>query len=140
MLTSYRIVATVPLSALFILFDFVVWNPEHPETKRNLMFLDVASGYFSRLDLAWDGLLSTSVVGEFARLARSYVQEVQSRQDGGRGFASNEGHDAPQNLTEGGQVQSQTLEYGMVRRCANSNTIGRADADESRAKREHWIL
>jgi hypothetical protein len=70
----------VPLSALFILFDFVVHNPTHPETATNLALLDVAAGYFSRLEYATGGSLPSSLLSDFAHIARQFVRDVQSGQ------------------------------------------------------------
>lgn len=68
----------IPLSALFILFDFVVHNPSHPETNTNLALLDVAAGYFSRLEYATGGSLPSSLLSDFAHIARQFVRDVQS--------------------------------------------------------------
>lgn len=70
----------MPLSALFILFDFVVHNPFHPETNTNLALLDVAAGYFSRLEYATGGSLPASLLSDFAHIARQFVRDVQSGQ------------------------------------------------------------
>lgn len=69
----------MPLSALFILFDFVVHNPNHRETRSNLALLDVASGYFSRLEYATEGSLPSSLLSDFAHIARQFVRDVQSK-------------------------------------------------------------
>ena len=74
-----RIWGSIPLSALFILFDFVVHNPTHPETKSNLSLLGVAAGYFCRLEYASGGSLPSSLLSEFAHIARQYVQDLESR-------------------------------------------------------------
>ncbi|KAK1851791.1 fungal specific transcription factor [Colletotrichum chrysophilum] len=36
--------AIMPLSALFILFDFIIYNPLHPDVRSNLTLLDIAVG------------------------------------------------------------------------------------------------
>ncbi|RSM04486.1 hypothetical protein CEP52_006795 [Fusarium oligoseptatum] len=46
-LTSMILLYHMPIAAMFILFDFVVYNPGHVETKKNLSFLDIAAGYFA---------------------------------------------------------------------------------------------
>lgn len=68
----------MPLTALFILFDFIVYNPTHPETRRNLSLLGAVAGYFCRLEFASDGVLQTSLLLDFAHIARDYVQGVES--------------------------------------------------------------
>jgi hypothetical protein len=81
MLTFYhRILAIMPISALFILFELVVHNPNHPETDSNLALLDVASGHFSRLEYESNGSLPGSLIAEFAHLARQHVRDVQEQQ------------------------------------------------------------
>lgn len=67
----------MPLSALFVLFDFVVHNPYHPESSTNLKFLDVAGAYFTRLEYATGSSLPSSLVAEFALIARQFVRDIQ---------------------------------------------------------------
>ncbi|KAL1982398.1 hypothetical protein VTN96DRAFT_1368 [Rasamsonia emersonii] len=76
--TPIWMLGVIPLSALFILFDFVVHNPSHPETNTNLALLDVAAGYFSRLEYATGGSLPSSLLSDFAHIARQFVRDVQS--------------------------------------------------------------
>ncbi|KAL1629747.1 hypothetical protein SLS56_005270 [Neofusicoccum ribis] len=75
---SIRMLGAMPLAALFILFDFVIHNPGHAETKVNLAFLDVAAGHFSRLEFASGGSLPSSLLSEFTHIARQHVQDVAS--------------------------------------------------------------
>jgi hypothetical protein len=63
---------------MFILFDFVVHNPSHPETNTNLALLDVAAGHFSKLEYASDGSVPGSLFSEFARIARQFDQDGRS--------------------------------------------------------------
>ena len=74
-----RVLGSMPLSALFILFDFVVHNPSHPETKSNLSLLGVAAGYFCRLEYASAGSLPSSLLSDFTHIARQYVQDSESK-------------------------------------------------------------
>jgi hypothetical protein len=74
-----RIWGSMPLSALFILFDFVVQNPTHPETKSNLSLLGIAAGYFCRLEYASGGSLPSSLLSDFTHIARQYVQDSESK-------------------------------------------------------------
>ena len=78
MLTVNRFIGSMPLSALFILFDFVVHNPAHPETKSNLSLLGVAAGYFCRLEYASKGSLPSSLLSDFAAIARQYVDDLEA--------------------------------------------------------------
>lgn len=68
----------MPLTALFILFDFIVYNPTHVETRRNLSLLGAAAGYFCRIEFASDGTLQTSLLLDLAHIARDYIQGVES--------------------------------------------------------------
>ncbi|CAG8905862.1 unnamed protein product [Penicillium egyptiacum] len=78
--TPIFILAILPLSALFILFDFVIHNPTHPETRNNLSLLDVVAGHFSLLDYKSGGFLPASLLTEFAHIARQYVKDFGSQQ------------------------------------------------------------
>jgi hypothetical protein len=69
----------MPLSALFILFDFVIHNPTHGETKSNLSLMGIAAGYFCSMEYASSGSLPGSLLSEFAQIAREYVRDVESR-------------------------------------------------------------
>jgi hypothetical protein len=60
--------------AMFIIFDFVIQNPLHPETKTNLSYLDIIAAHFARLDLAAQGTLHDAKVAEFTSIARLYVE------------------------------------------------------------------
>ncbi|PYI08733.1 hypothetical protein BO78DRAFT_405442 [Aspergillus sclerotiicarbonarius CBS 121057] len=71
----------VPISALFIIFEFIIHNPRHAETSLNLAYLDMAVGYFSRWEVESKGSLPFSYVSECAHIARQFVQDVQNRQD-----------------------------------------------------------
>ncbi|KAE8418970.1 major facilitator superfamily domain-containing protein [Aspergillus pseudocaelatus] len=79
--TPLFILAIMPLVALFLLFDFVVHNPTHSETKTNLAMLDIVSGHFAFVEHASNGSLPCSLVSEFAHIARQHVKDV----NGGRG-------------------------------------------------------
>lgn len=74
------ILAVLPLAALFILFDFVVHNPTHPETRNNLALLDVAAGHFSLLDYKSGGFLPGSILTEFSHIARQFVKDFDINQ------------------------------------------------------------
>ncbi|KAB8263595.1 hypothetical protein BDV32DRAFT_161759 [Aspergillus pseudonomiae] len=76
--TPVYILAHLPLSALFILFDLVIHNPTHPETASNLALLEVAGGHFSRLEYATGGSLPSSVLAEFAYIARNFVRTYRA--------------------------------------------------------------
>lgn len=85
MLTNmrFRIIAGVPVIALFTLFELVIFNPKHHETRGNLALLDIAGGYFSRLEYASHGSLHASLVSEFAYIAREYVNSLHNPEASG---------------------------------------------------------
>lgn len=66
----------MPLSALLILFDFVIHNPHHTDTASNLALLDIACGHFSLLELASNGSLPGSYLTEFAHIARQFINHL----------------------------------------------------------------
>ncbi|SPO04602.1 uncharacterized protein DNG_07287 [Cephalotrichum gorgonifer] len=80
--TPILVLAGIPITALFVLFDFVIQNPLQPETSMDLALLDIAGGHFSRIDYATGGSLPGSLVSEFAHIARDYVKEVHRRHGG----------------------------------------------------------
>ncbi|PLB46037.1 hypothetical protein P170DRAFT_414839 [Aspergillus steynii IBT 23096] len=79
--TPIFILGVIPLVALFILFDFVVHNPLHPETKTNLSMLDIASGHFNLVEHASNGSLPSSGISEFSHIARQYVRDFPANND-----------------------------------------------------------
>lgn len=71
--------ATIPIMAFFVLFDLVIHNPRQIHTATNLALLDVVKGHCSRMEMISNGAIPGSMVGEFAQIARSYVNEVNGR-------------------------------------------------------------
>jgi hypothetical protein len=69
---------TMPLAAMFILFESVVRDPTHNESNHNLLFLDMAAGYFGRLEYESGGSLEGSIFSEFTFLARDFVRKEQN--------------------------------------------------------------
>ncbi|OKL57267.1 hypothetical protein UA08_07601 [Talaromyces atroroseus] len=76
-------IGMVPISALFVIFDFVVHNPLHQETNINLAFLDIASGYFSRWEVSHKGSFPEFSISEFSHIAREFVRDshIRSQQE-----------------------------------------------------------
>ncbi|OAL28952.1 hypothetical protein AYO22_02388 [Fonsecaea multimorphosa] len=62
----------MPLAAMLIVFDLVIQDPTSQDAKTNLLFLDMASGYFSRLEHVTDAAMQTSRLSEFTQIAREY--------------------------------------------------------------------
>ncbi|RTE80194.1 hypothetical protein BHE90_005287 [Fusarium euwallaceae] len=77
--TPLWILAGIPICALFVLFDQVINDPKHPDTRSNLALLDIAGGHFSRIEFASEGSLPGSLIAEFAYIAREYVNESTSQ-------------------------------------------------------------
>jgi hypothetical protein len=71
----------MPMVAMFIIFDFIVYNPLHTEARKNLAYLDIISAHYARLDLASQGTLHDDVVAEFTSIARAYVNESSAARD-----------------------------------------------------------
>ncbi|KAL1961697.1 hypothetical protein VTN77DRAFT_1301 [Rasamsonia byssochlamydoides] len=118
--TSLWILALMPLSALFIIFDLVVHNPTHPETNNNLALLDVASGHFSRLEYASRGTLPGSLVAEFAHIARQYVRDLQL--GGHNNYNNSDGKDTQGQARLPNNIQSQSQSHGQLPNDVSSAT------------------
>ncbi|KAJ5541861.1 hypothetical protein N7494_006937 [Penicillium frequentans] len=71
------VVGIMPLSAIFILFDFAIHNPGHKQTECNLALLDQASEYFGQVDFASGGALPGNIISSFAGIARQYTLNLQ---------------------------------------------------------------
>lgn len=72
-----RMLGTIPGSAMFILFDFVIHNPTHVEAESNLRLLDTAAGYFGRLQYATGGSFPSMTMSGFAHIATDYVRRFR---------------------------------------------------------------
>lgn len=68
----------MPLAAMFILFESIVHDPTHSQSKDHLLFLDMAAGYFGRLEYESGGGLQGSIFSEFTLLAREFVRKEQN--------------------------------------------------------------
>ncbi|KAK1974243.1 fungal-specific transcription factor domain-containing protein [Colletotrichum cereale] len=72
------ILAGIPTTALFVLFDMVIHDPRHPDTASNLTLLDMVADHFCSLEHASGGTLPGSLIAEFSKIARDYVDETQN--------------------------------------------------------------
>jgi hypothetical protein len=70
----------MPMVAMFIVFDFVVHNPLHAETRKNLSYLDIIAAHYARLDLLAQGTFHEAKVAEFTSIARLYVESLTGDQ------------------------------------------------------------
>lgn len=66
----------IPLSAFLSLFHLVIDNPKHFETRDNLTFLDVAAGYFRRLEYATKQEFPFSIFPKLVSVAQEFVQKL----------------------------------------------------------------
>jgi hypothetical protein len=71
----------IPLSAFLSLFHLVIDNPRHVETRDNLNFLDVAAGYFRRLEYVTKQDFPFSVFPKLASIVQEYVQTLPPIED-----------------------------------------------------------
>jgi len=85
-------VCTMPLAAMFILFESIVHDPTHQNSKENLLFLDIATGYFGRLEYESGGSIEGSIFSEFTFLARDFVRKEEKNK---RSVTSNVTNAAP---------------------------------------------
>lgn len=66
----------LPLSAFLSLFHQVIDDPLHHDTKDNLAFLDVAAGYFRRLEYVMKQEFPFAIFPKLAALAQEYVLKL----------------------------------------------------------------
>ncbi|KAI9042376.1 fungal specific transcription factor domain-containing protein [Aspergillus affinis] len=72
--TPTFVLAIMPLAALFIVFDFVIHYPDNPETRQNLMLMDIVSGHFSLIERRSGGTQPGGYLSYFPYIARGYVE------------------------------------------------------------------
>jgi hypothetical protein len=65
------------LASMFILFESILHDPTNAESKTNMFFLDMAAGFFSRLEYDSGGSLRGSLFSEFTFLAREFLHKEQ---------------------------------------------------------------
>jgi hypothetical protein len=70
-----RVMLSVPLSASFILFDFIVHHPAHPDTTATLSLLSAVAAYFCHLDYTSGGMMPVSLLSDMASIARDYIRD-----------------------------------------------------------------
>lgn len=78
-MSTNSILAVLPVSAVFILFDLVIHNPFHRESRTNLSLLDTAAGYCSLIELASNESLPGKILPEFAQIAREFYWKAQKQ-------------------------------------------------------------
>ncbi|KAI0599589.1 hypothetical protein F4775DRAFT_118046 [Biscogniauxia sp. FL1348] len=88
--TPFCFIAGIPIVSLFVIFDFVLTYPKHPETNSNLALLDIAGGHFSRIEYASAGWLPGSLITEFSYIAREYVNSLNNNSGGNNNNNNND--------------------------------------------------
>nr|XP_001391078.2 hypothetical protein ANI_1_628054 [Aspergillus niger CBS 513.88] len=126
--TPIFILAILPLAALFILFDFVIHNPMHPETRNNLSLLDVAAGHFSLLEYKSGGFVPASLLTEFAHIARQYVRDYRRKQQQQQGKGGAEPCELDLSNTESTLVAEVSEQLAQTNSPSNNSDIGLQDA------------
>lgn len=132
---------------MFTLFELVIFNPKHAETRGNLALLDVAGGYFSRLEYASHGSLPSSLVSEFAYIAREYVNNIHKPLDAGAGSFSSSAQALGQQNPNPNQYQGLHRRKPSASAAAmtlnNSTTfapVGRAASDTNQHQEHHHAM
>ncbi|KAK6366848.1 hypothetical protein LTS17_010399 [Exophiala oligosperma] len=74
--TPSVLLTVIPLSAFLSLFHLVIDNPRHVETRDNLNFLDIAAGFFRRLEYVTNQEFPFSVFPKLASIVQNYVQTL----------------------------------------------------------------
>jgi hypothetical protein len=74
----FSIIVFMPMTALFILFDFVIQNPAHVDAGSSLVLLESVTGYFCALEYATSGYLPGSMLMRFASIAREFHSSPQA--------------------------------------------------------------
>lgn len=72
------IIGMTPIVATFILFDLIVYNPDHSETPKNMLYLDIAAGYLQRVHIAAGGCSQRGhLLAELTVIAREFINRKQ---------------------------------------------------------------
>lgn len=66
------IIVFMPMTALFILFDFIIHITAHVDAGSSLVLVESATGYFSALEYTIGGYLPGSMLMQFASIARGF--------------------------------------------------------------------
>ncbi|KAM0328213.1 hypothetical protein ACHAQA_005622 [Verticillium albo-atrum] len=106
---SIWILAGIPITGLFVLFDVVIHSPLQEDTPSHLALLDMAGGHFSRIEYMSRGSLPGSLISEFAHIARDYVNDVHQRHESGTSQTQALHHAGPSSPLQQRAVQVQML-------------------------------
>ncbi|KAI1486758.1 hypothetical protein F5X96DRAFT_214616 [Biscogniauxia mediterranea] len=112
--TPFCFIAGIPIVSLFVVFDFVLTYPKHPETNSNLALLDIAGGHFSRIEYASAGWLPGSLITEFSYIAREYVNSLNNNNSNdNRQNAEKPAIAAPSSASSGGASASTSQQEAL---------------------------
>ncbi|KAG5754938.1 hypothetical protein H9Q70_002439 [Fusarium xylarioides] len=64
----------MPQAALFVLFDFIIENPSHSETRKNLSYMQIATSYFMRLQYATGNMVFGTILTQFLEIATKFLE------------------------------------------------------------------
>ncbi|KAF4435193.1 transcriptional regulatory [Fusarium acutatum] len=70
------IIGVMPMVAMFTVFDFVMHNPLHAETRKNLSYLDIVAAHYARFDLLAQVTIHDAKVAEFTSIARLCFETI----------------------------------------------------------------
>ncbi|KAJ0104226.1 fungal specific transcription factor [Diaporthe amygdali] len=129
--TPIWILASLPLSAMFVLFDMVIHRPSHQETETNLALLDTVAGYFSRFDYATTSSVPCSLFSGFAHIANQFVREqwhntapaaldaeVQNRTSGSQSryfaYGAEDTESGEELFSQGPEATTETPSYSLL--------------------------
>ena len=74
-----RLALYIPFRAVLILFTHILTSPGVKTAQSDLVLMDVAAGYASRLEFAADGSLSFPFIKDLARFAREAVDRTRAQ-------------------------------------------------------------
>ncbi|KAJ5354050.1 hypothetical protein N7541_006614 [Penicillium brevicompactum] len=124
--TPVFILSIMPLSALFILFDFIIHCPARPDIREKLTLLDILSGHFSMLEHASGGLLPGNYLSRFAHIARRHVETFTSQ-------STNNTRNDSSSIFGSEKNQQDTSNTGDV------SVGGNTESDETASSSHHYI-
>ncbi|RKL20918.1 hypothetical protein BFJ72_g14959 [Fusarium proliferatum] len=71
----------MPQSALFLLFDFIIENPYHEETQKDLSYMQMVASYFMRFQYATKDNADSTLSTELYQIASKFLEDVASSQN-----------------------------------------------------------
>ncbi|KAF5641398.1 transcriptional regulatory [Fusarium sp. NRRL 52700] len=134
--TPVWIIGVMPMVAMFIVFDFVIHNPLHSETRKNLSYLDIVAAHYARLDLLAQGTIHDAKVAEFTSIARLYVESFTGDQVNAANAVTMAGPSVRRGALDGGLAAMQrsdlVLQYDLEQLSATgtNDVMNNMDQDD----------